>query len=135
MKRFFVLLVVLFSVGFSKNLFELGQEAYGKGDYQKAAELWQKACDDGNTGGCSGLGFLYANGKGVKHDYQKAAQLFQKACDGGEALSCNGLGALYAEGKGVRQNFSTAKQYYGKACDLGLQLGCDYYRILNEKGY
>nr|WP_314467419.1 hypothetical protein [uncultured Campylobacter sp.] len=40
MKRVFVLLVVLFSVGFSKNLFELGQEAYGKGDYQKAAKLW-----------------------------------------------------------------------------------------------
>ena len=135
MKRVFVLLAVLFSVGFSEDLTELAAEAYNQGDYQKAAQLFQKACDGGNALSCGGLGFLYANGKGVKHDYQKAAQLFQKACDGGEALSCNGLGALYAEGKGVRQNFSTAKQYHGKACDLGLQLGCDYYRILNEKGY
>ena len=135
MKRVFVLLVVLFSVGFSKNLFELGQEAYGKGDYQKAAKLWQKDCDDGNTLGCVFLGALYAEGKGVRQDYQKAAQLWQKACDGGEAFGCNGLGILYNYGQGVRQNFSTAKQYYGKACDLGLQLGCDGYRILNEKGY
>ena len=128
MKRVFVLLVILFSVGFSKNLFELGQEAYGKGDYQKAAQFYQKACDEGEALGCLNLGVLYQVGKGLRQDYKKAVQLHQKACDGGEALSCNGLGALYAEDKGVRQNFSTAKEYYGKACDLGLQLGCDYYK-------
>ena len=55
MKRVFVLLVVLFSVGFSKNLFELGQEAYGKGDYQKAAQLYKKACDMGKANGCNNL--------------------------------------------------------------------------------
>jgi len=110
MKRVFVLLVVLFSVGFSKNLFELGQEAYGKGDYQKAVQFYQAACDEGNTGGCcSNLGFLYQNGKGVKQDYQKAAQFYQKACDEGEALGCSMLGFLYAKGQGVRQNFTTAK--------------------------
>lgn len=135
MKRVFVLLVVLFSVGFSENLTKLGAEAYNQGDYQKAAQLWQKACDEENALGCGGLGALYAEGKGVRQDYQKAAQLFQKACDGGEALGCNSLGILYKYGQGVRQNFSTAKEYYGKACDLGLQLGCDSYRELNEKGY
>ena len=135
MKRVFVLLVILFSVGFSKDLTELGNEAYYKGDYQKAAQLYQKACDSGEAGGCFSLGFLYQNGQGVKQDYQKAAQLYQKACDSGEAGGCLGLGYLYQNGQGVRQNFSTAKQYYGKACDLGLQLGCDSYRKLNEKGY
>ena len=135
MKKVFVLLVILFSVGFSKDLFELGAEAYNKGDYQKAAQLWQKDCDEGNGFGCSMLGALYYDGQGVKQSYQKAAQLYQKACDSGEAGGCLGLGYLYQNGQGVRQNFSTAKQYYGKACDLGLQLGCDSYRKLNEKGY
>jgi len=135
MKRVFVLLVILFSVGFSKNLFELGQEAYGKGDYQKAAQLWQKACDEENALSCDGLGALYAEGKGVRQDYQKAAHFYQKACDGGNTLGCASLGVLYEYGQGVRQNFSTAKEYYGKACDLGLQPGCDDYRKLNEKGY
>ena len=83
MKRILVLLVVLFSIGFSKDLTELGKEAYDKGDYQKAAQLYQKACDGGNVGGCSNLGVLYGNGLSVNQDYQKAAQLFQKACDGG----------------------------------------------------
>ena len=135
MKRILVLLVVLFSIGFSKNLTELGSEAYDKGDYQKAAQLYQKACDSGEAGGCSNLGVLYQIGKGVKQNYQKAAQLYQKACDGGEAVGCSNLGISYQNGQGVKQNFSTAKQYYGKACDLGFQLGCDNYRKLNEKGY
>ena len=133
MKRILVLLVVLFSIGFSKDITtELGKEAYNKGDYQKAAELWQKACDGGDAEGCSNLGLLYKNGQGVKQDYQKAAQLYQKACDSGEAKGCFNLGGLYDEDG---QSFSTAKQYYGKACDLGLQLGCDNYKKLNEKGY
>ena len=135
MKRILVLLVVLFSIGFSEDLIESGNEAYDKGDYQKAAQLYQKACDSGEAGGCFGLGLLYQSGQGVRQDYQKAAQLYQKACDSGEAVGCFGLGFLYQSGQGVKQNFSTAKQYYGKACDLGLQLGCDDYRKLNEKGY
>ena len=130
-----VLLVVLFSIGFSKDITELGNEAYEKGDYQKAAQLYQKTCDSGIAEGCYNLGVLYADGQGVNQDYQKAAQLYQKACDGGDAEGCYNLGLLYGNGQGVRQNFSTAKQYYGKACDLGLQLGCDNYRKINEKGY
>ena len=135
MKRILVLLVVLFSIGFSKDLIESGKEAYEKGDYQKAAQLCQKACDGGEAGGCVALGVSYQNGQGVKQDYQKAAQLYQKACDSGNAFGCANLGVSYQNGQGVKQNFSTAKQYYGKACDLGLQLGCDNYRKLNEKGY
>ena len=60
MKRIFVLLVVLFSVGFSEDLTKLGAEAYNQGDYQKAAQLWQKACDGGEALSCGGLGDLYA---------------------------------------------------------------------------
>ena len=58
MKRILVLLVVLFSIGFSKDLIELGKEAYDKSDYQKAAQLYQKACDGGDALGCDNLGLL-----------------------------------------------------------------------------
>ena len=59
MKRILVLLVVLFSIGFSKDITELGNEAYEKGDYQKAAQLYQKACDGGNMRGCNVLKKFY----------------------------------------------------------------------------
>ena len=72
MKRVFVLLVILFSVGFSKNLFELGAEAYNQGDYQKAGQLFQKACDGGEALGCNGLGILYKYGQGVRQNFTTA---------------------------------------------------------------
>ena len=124
MKRVFVLLVILFSVGFSKDLTELGSEAYKKGDYQKAAELYQKACDSGEARGCSNLGVLYDEGQGVKQDYQKAAQLYQKGCDEGNSLGCFNLGLLYKEGQGVKQDYQKAAQLYQKVCEGGELRGC-----------
>lgn len=40
-------------------------------DYQKAAELYSKACKLGNGAGYSNLGFLYDNGSGVAQDGKK----------------------------------------------------------------
>ena len=108
--------------------------AGGKGvrqDYQKAAELYQKACDGGVAMDCGILGTLYAEGSEIRQDYQKAAELLKKACDGGMAYGCGNLGIVYAK----QRNYSAAKKYYGKACDLKLPLACDRYKELNEKGY
>ena len=93
-----VLLVVLFSIGFSKDLVELGKEADEKGDYQKAAELWQKACDSGEARGCSNLGFLYEKGQGVKQNFSTAKQYYGKACDLGFQLGCDKYRMLNEKG-------------------------------------
>ncbi|WP_314991161.1 tetratricopeptide repeat protein [uncultured Campylobacter sp.] len=98
MKRILVLLVVLFSIGFSKDLTELGNEAYDKGDYQKAAELYQKACDSGEAFGCTSLGFLYENGQGVKQNFSTAKQYYGKACDLGLRLGCGDYRRLNEKG-------------------------------------
>jgi len=37
-----------------------------KRDYFKAVELYQRACDSGETRGCYNLGLMYTNGEGVK---------------------------------------------------------------------
>ena len=37
---------------------------------------YKKACDSGFAWGCSGLGFMYSNGQGVKQDYFAAADLY-----------------------------------------------------------
>lgn len=131
MKKILILLTVLFSIGFSKDFIKLGNEAYDKNNYQKAAEFYQKACDEGIASGCATSGVLYAGGKGVRQDYQKAAEFLKKGCDGGIAMGCGNLGIVYAK----QRNYSTAKEYYGKACDLNLPLACDRYKELNEKGY
>lgn len=98
MKRILVLLVVLFSIGFSKDLIELGIEAYEKGDYQKAGQLYQKACDGGNADGCYNLGVAYNNGRGVKQDFYTAKQYYGKACDLGLQLGCDNYRRLNEKG-------------------------------------
>ena len=98
MKRILVLLVVLFSIGFSKDLTELGSEAYDKGDYQKATKLWQKACDSGEAVGCAILGVSYQNGQGVKQNFSTAKQYYGKACDLGLQLGCDNYRKLNEKG-------------------------------------
>ena len=135
MKKIVFLFVVLLSICFSKDLLQLGAEAYIRGDYKTAAEQFEKTCDGGYIDSCSVLGIIYMDGQGVKQDYHKAAKLFEKACKGENAQGCYNLGFLYVKGQGVRQDYRIAKEYFGESCDLGHQNGCDAYKKLNEKGF
>ena len=70
---------------------------YGEGasqDPSQAAELFQTACDRGNTISCSNLAVLYRRGQGVEQDLQRAAELFRIGCDGGRAVDCENLETL-----------------------------------------
>ena len=132
MKKFLVLLVcaVVLLVGdtvFDKSGIELpifgANKAYKQGiafynnkEYDKAAELFKKACDGENMRGCYNLGLMYEKGKGVEEDFSKAAQLYIKACDGGEVRGCYNLGLMYS--------FSKAAELFKKACDGGEMNGC-----------
>ncbi len=77
-----------------EELFNLGMLSYDKQDFSKAKEYFEKACDLNNGGGCSGLGFLYGSGDGVKQDSKKAAALFEKACKLGYKKACEMLKLL-----------------------------------------
>ena len=57
-------------------------------DSKKAAQLYAKACDMGNGGGCYKLGNLYAQGRGVKEDKNAAEKYLKKACDMEPELAC-----------------------------------------------
>ena len=100
MKKIVLLSVILLTIGFSKDLFELGFEAYNKGEFDKAAKQWQKACDDNVARACHNLGVLYEDAQGVKQDYRKAAELYKRSCDGGFVGSCLNLGVLYKRSRG-----------------------------------
>ena len=60
-------------------------------DWGKAAELYQKAADQGNAAAQNNLGYLYENGDGVPTDFAKAEQLYQKAADRGNQAAVANL--------------------------------------------
>ena len=114
MKKIILLSVILLTTGFCEDLFELGLEAYNKGEFDKAAKQWQKACDDNVARACHNLGFLYEDAQGVKQDYHKAAELYKRSGDGGFAGSCLNLGALYIKDQGIEQDYNKAIELYKK---------------------
>lgn len=48
--------------------------------------------------GCTGLGYMYEKGDGVRQDMQKAKSLFSTACDGGDQDGCKNYRRLNKEG-------------------------------------
>ena len=84
MKKFIVLLVcaVVLLAGYilldrsgielpifgAKKDYEQGIAFYNNKEYDKAAELFKKACDGGDMDGCRNLGVMYEKGKVVEKD-------------------------------------------------------------------
>jgi len=94
-----------------------------KQDYQKAIQLFEKACNGGVMIGCSNLGVGYENGVGVNKDYTKAAELYKKACEGGESYRgvtileyCIRMEKVYPADK-----TNLAKKYFAMACDMKIK--------------
>jgi hypothetical protein len=103
-------------------------------DTNRAAQLYQKACELGSAQGCHNLGYLLSEGEGITHDLARAATLFEKACHGGEARGCNSLGAAYFSGSGVPANLTNAGSLFQRACDGGEPLGCSNLGSLHLTG-
>lgn len=84
-----------------------GVHADKQGNYIQAANLYEKSCNMGNAIGCHNLGFLYAQGMGVRQNFTKAIQLYENSCNDGYVISCSNLGHLYENGQGVTRLFSS----------------------------
>ena len=104
----------------------------GEGD--KAASMWRKSCEGGYALGCSTLGWMYAEGRGVAQDEAKAVSLYRQACEGGNALGCNNLGVMYEQGRGVAQDDAEAVSLYRLACEGGDAGGCNNLGVMYLTG-
>lgn len=80
------------------NDFDKGMDMIDQGNFAKAAEYFQEACEGGYVGGCRNLGFMYVNAQGVKQDKSKAKQLFGKACDMRLQQGCEAYRILNEQG-------------------------------------
>ncbi len=94
--------------------FSDGINAFKQGNGAKAAELFQKACDNNYSPGCINLGVIYSNGYGVKQDKAMAAKLYTKACELDATKGCYLLGNFYLKGDAIGQNLKKSDRTISK---------------------
>jgi TPR repeat protein len=60
-------------------------------DFDRAAELYRRACNRRYAEACYGLGVLYESGTGTWRQPARAASFFQRACDLGYDAGCESI--------------------------------------------
>ncbi|BCB27285.1 hypothetical protein SKTS_21710 [Sulfurimicrobium lacus] len=72
-----------------------------RGDYVKAATVFQTLATEGNAQAQYNLGLMTEKGRGVPRDYVGAVSLYQLAAAQGKAEAQRNLGIMYRDGLGV----------------------------------
>lgn len=94
-------------------------------NYNEAIKLLKEATRGGNARAANALGYMYANGYGVRVNDRKAHELFKKSAEKGDAEAMNNLAISYEEGIGVTPNQKRALEWYKKAAENGEKKGID----------
>jgi TPR repeat protein len=84
----------------------------------RAAELFEKAADQGVAWAQTNLGWCYEQGTVVKKDEVKAVELYNQAVEQGNAAAHGYLGRCYKLGRGVGKSEAKAVELWKKAVEL-----------------
>jgi TPR repeat protein len=90
-----------------------------KQDYNKAAELFEKAASKGHPEAAYNLALLFLSGKGKPELPIRGFMLMQYAAEKGVVAAMYDLGTLYATGTGTTANAYEAAKWIGKAANAG----------------
>lgn len=101
-------------------------EAGVEKDPTKAFLAFKTSCELGYGPGCSNLGVMYEDGRGIDKDIDRAAELYDSACALEEFQGCHNLAAMYEDGIGVPKDMEKATDLYMKACEGGIAFSCSY---------
>jgi hypothetical protein len=89
------------------------------------------ACTIGNYSSCieqasagdhkaqTGLGFMYAKGRGLDKDPVEALKWYRLAAEQGNAFAQSEIGVMYMDGVGVDQDYKEAIKWYQLAAEQG----------------
>ena len=110
-----------------------GFQAWQRGDYTTAHDLWGPEARAGNVDAAYFLGTLYATGRGVSQDNAEAARWIRMAAEQGHVEAQRKLGQLYHMGRGVVQDDAEATRWMQRAAEAGHpeaagHLGMQFYR-------
>jgi serine/threonine protein kinase len=102
----------------------LAQAAEATKDFDRAANLYVKACNGRTAAGCTGLGVLYNRGLGVTRDTTQAVVYYERGCTLGDMAGCNNLGTVYQFGSIGFRDSAKAAGLYERACSNAQMDGC-----------
>lgn len=95
-------------------------------DFERAAQLYRQACDEGYEKSCFGVGWLHENDHIEGADREVARALYTSACEEDYPGACNNLGNLIDDDDDSTDVGVIIEVYdlWTKACDLGDRNGC-----------
>jgi serine/threonine protein kinase len=102
----------------------LAEAAEAAKEFDRAADLYRKACDGKAAAACTGFGVLFNRGLGVARDAAQAATYYERGCTLGDMAGCNNLGTLYQFGSIGFRDPVKAAGLYERACTNGQLDGC-----------
>ena len=94
-------------------------EAIGKGDIDKAVELFNLSVDGGNKDAYNQLGYMYQNGIGVAQDFSKAVACYKECAESGNPIGEYNYGFMFYNGYGVKKDLKTAEKWIRKSAEHG----------------
>ncbi len=92
--------------------FQDGLLAYHRGDHTVAMEIWRPLAERGDASAQYMVGYLYAQGEGVKSNSGKAAKWYRKAADQGDPDAQLNLGLMYVNGVGVKKSYVSSYKWF-----------------------
>ena len=122
--------MTLFSESDLSRIYEEGGNYYADEDYQRAAESFHKAAEQGYVKAQIEMAGMHFGGKGVEKSESQASYWLHKAAMQGEAMAQWFLG-LIAMGEG---NYADAIHWYGKAAEQGYEQAIEDLGWLTESG-
>lgn len=112
-----IALPIMFATGCCsrKASLEDAGKAYQSGNFEKAAEIFVPAAEQGNPEAQANIAFMYYCGMHFKKDQKKAAEWYEKAARRNHMNAQFSLGTLYENGEGVKRSFPKAYFWYSLA--------------------
>jgi ATP-dependent protease ClpP protease subunit len=98
----------------SASAFEQGLDAFDKGKYPEAVELWTRLANEGHQGAQFNLAVMYEQGVGVGKDLKQSALLYKKVAVKGDIAAQFAIAAMFEKGMGVELNLNEARKWYGR---------------------
>ena len=90
-------------------------DAFERGEYVTALELYETLAGQGNAEAQFQLGLMYEQGLGTDADRQTAQRYYQQAAEQQSPQALDALGTLYLKGEGVIQNFKESLRLFQQA--------------------